>query len=125
MSIIQILIQITIAVVVVCLYHVWVSGKKQEPEARNPSPFVAPPPSAPAPAPVLAQAPVAAPPPPKPAPVLEQTAPEVMAVIAAAIAVVLGKPHRVVAVETAVAGPDINVWALEGRGEQFLSHKIR
>jgi hypothetical protein len=53
-------------------------------------------------------------------------APEIIAVIAAAVAVVLAKPFRLVSVqkvETPV--PYLNVWALEGRTQIFQSHKVR
>ena len=53
-------------------------------------------------------------------------APEIAAVIAAAVAVFLDKPYRLVSVhqvETAV--PYLNVWALEGRTQIFQSHKVR
>jgi hypothetical protein len=107
MSIPAILIQIATSLVVVTLYHLWVSRKKQ-----------------PAPAPPVVVAPVATPP--NPSLAVEPTPPEILAVIAAAIAVVLGQRHRVVSVQQAAAQtPEVNVWAIEGRMEQFMSHKIR
>jgi hypothetical protein len=51
---------------------------------------------------------------------------EIAAVIAAAVAVFLDKPYRLVSVhqvETPV--PYLNVWALEGRTQIFQSHKVR
>jgi len=107
MSITTILIQVAISVVVVTFYHLWVSHKRQ-----------------PAPASPVVVAPVATPP--KTAPAPDPMPPEILAVIAAAIAVVLGRPHRVVSVQqTPGHAPDVNVWAMEGRMEQFMSHKIR
>jgi hypothetical protein len=107
MSIPALLIQVAISIIVVTLYHLWMSGKKQS-----------------GPTLPVVVAPVA--PPPKPSPVVEPMPPELLAVIAAAIAVVLGQPHRVVSVQQAAGHtPEVNVWALEGRVEQFLSHKIR
>ena len=53
-------------------------------------------------------------------------APEIAAVIAAAVAVMFDKPYRLVSVhqvETPV--PYLNVWALEGRTQIFQSHKVR
>ncbi len=51
---------------------------------------------------------------------------EIVAVISAAIAAVLGRPHRLVAVQPSPAAvPYLNVWALEGRTQIFHSHKIR
>jgi hypothetical protein len=53
-------------------------------------------------------------------------APEIAAVIAAAISVLFDRPYRLVSVqqvETPV--PYLNVWALEGRTQIFQSHKIR
>src|SRR5260370_34989901 len=53
-------------------------------------------------------------------------APEIAAVIAAAVAVLFDKPYRLVSVhqvETPV--PYLNVWALEGRTQIFQSHKVR
>ena len=59
----------------------------------------------------------------------EETAPaelEIVAVIAAAIAAVIDKPHRVLSVRHVImpANP-INVWALEGRVEHSTSHRLR
>jgi hypothetical protein len=107
MSFTTFLIQIAISLGVVTIYHLWVSRKQQ-----------------PAPAPPVVVAPVA--PPPKTSPAPETIAPEMLAVIAAAITVVLGRPHRVVSVQQAAAHtPEANVWALEGRVEQFMSHRVR
>ncbi len=107
MSIFTIPVQVGISAGVVALYHFWVSRKKQ--------PAAAPP--------VVAALVV---PPPTVSPALESTPPEILAVIAAAIAVVLGRPHRVVSVQQGLARtPEVNVWAMEGRVEQFMSHKVR
>jgi hypothetical protein len=93
--------------VVVTLYHLWVSRNKRS-EARPPVVV------APIPAPLKIQ------------PAAERMPPEILAVIAAAIAVVIGRPHRVISVEQASAyTPEVNVWALEGRMEHFMSHKVR
>jgi hypothetical protein len=107
MSIPAILIQIVVSLMVVTLYHLWVSRKKEA-----------------ATAPAVVVAPVATPS--KTSPIVEPMPPEMLAVIAAAIAVVLDRPHRVVSVQQPLAQtPEVNVWALEGRMEQFMSHKIR
>ena len=52
---------------------------------------------------------------------------EIAAVIAAAVAVVLDRPHLVVSVQqvTAPVVPQINAWAVEGRTQIFMSHKVR
>jgi hypothetical protein len=51
---------------------------------------------------------------------------EIVAVIAAAIAVSLGRPYRLVSVNPlAVPAPHMNVWAVEGRTQIFMSHKVR
>jgi len=51
---------------------------------------------------------------------------ETVAVIAAALAVLLGRPYKLVAVNPlAVPAPHLNVWALEGRTQIFISHKVR
>jgi hypothetical protein len=51
---------------------------------------------------------------------------EIAAVIAAAVAVVVGRPHRLVSVQPATpSAPYMNVWALEGRTQIFMSHKVR
>ena len=51
---------------------------------------------------------------------------EIVAVIAAAIAAVLDKPHRVLSVQRVVApAPHLSVWAFEGRVELTTSHRIR
>jgi hypothetical protein len=51
---------------------------------------------------------------------------ETVAAIAAAIAVLLGRPYRLVAVQhLAVPAPHLNVWALEGRTQIFMSHRVR
>ena len=108
------LIQVAISLLVVTLYHLWVSRKKPAaPVSQQPVPW----------SPVVA-APVAAPPGTSPA--AEAAPPEILAVIAAAIAVILARPHRVVSVQQAVAlAPEGNAWAMEGRVEQFLSHRVR
>jgi hypothetical protein len=114
MNIVAILVQIAVSLLVVALYHLWVSRKKQP----------VPAPSAPVASVVVA--PVAAPPKTSPGPPMEPVPPEIIAVIAAAIAVVIGRPHRVVSVQQDLANtPEISVWALEGRVEQFMSHRVR
>jgi len=51
---------------------------------------------------------------------------ETVAVIAAALAAVFDKPHKVLSVQpVAVAVPHLNVWAFEGRIELTMSHRIR
>ena len=55
-----------------------------------------------------------------------EVAPEIAAVIAAAVSVLLNRPYRLVSVrqiETPV--PYLNVWALEGHTQIFQSHRIR
>ncbi|MCL4785950.1 MAG: hypothetical protein KJ070_04035 [Verrucomicrobia bacterium] len=54
-------------------------------------------------------------------------APEIAAVIAAAVAVVLDRPYRLVSVQqvTVPVVPHLNVWAVEGRTQIFMSHKVR
>jgi hypothetical protein len=107
MSLPALLIQVAISLLVVTLYHLWVSRKKQ---AAPLSPVVL--------APVVT--------PPKTPPAVEAVRPEILAVIAAAIAVILGRPHQVVSVQqAAVLAPEGNAWAREGRVEQFLSHRVR
>lgn len=131
MSIIEIIVtQVAITLVVVALYHLWVSRKTSPPSSTPnlnlnlpPSPAATPP--APSPAKIFAPA-VAAPIvlPPRTLPVAGPTPPEILAVIAAAVSVVLGRAHRVVAVQQSPI-PEMNVWALEGRMKQFMSHKVR
>ena len=106
-ALVNLLAQIAISAAAVTIYHLWVT-RGGRPAASTPTP--APPP----PAPVR----IAAPP--------EQLPPEIIAVISAAIAVALGRPHRVLTVEQpAMFGPEINIWAMEGRVEQFMSHRVR
>jgi hypothetical protein len=51
---------------------------------------------------------------------------ELVAVIAAAIAAVLDKPHKVISVQpVAMPTPHLNVWAFEGRIELTMSHRLR
>jgi hypothetical protein len=51
---------------------------------------------------------------------------ETLAIIAAAIATVLDRPHKLVSVQPAtIPVPYLNVWAFEGRTQIFHSHKIR
>jgi len=53
-------------------------------------------------------------------------APEIAAVIAAAVSVLFDRPYRLVSVQQAETPvPYLNVWALEGRTQIFQSHKIR
>ena len=54
-------------------------------------------------------------------------APQLAAVIAAAVAIVLDRPYRLVSVHQ-VSVPvvtHLNVWAVEGRTQIFMSHKVR
>jgi hypothetical protein len=53
--------------------------------------------------------------------------PQIAAVIAAAVAVVLDRPHRLVSVQqvSVPVAPHLNVWAMEGRTQIFMSHKVR
>jgi hypothetical protein len=61
-----------------------------------------------------------------PQPVATAVAPEIAAVIAAAIAVLFDRPYRLVSVQPVAATvPHLNVWALEGRTQIFQSHKVR
>ena len=51
---------------------------------------------------------------------------EIVAVISAAVAVLLGRPFKLVAVQPlAIPPPHLNVWAFEGRTQIFTSHKVR
>ena len=54
-------------------------------------------------------------------------APQLAAVIAAAVSVVLDRPYRLVSVQqvTVPVVPHLNVWAVEGRTQIFMSHKVR
>ncbi len=137
MSTLEIFIsQVVISLLVVTLYHLWASRHKQAAPPnpnlnRNPilpsvphSHQLAPPASAP-PATSLPAVAAPIPVPPKPLPAPQATPPEILAVIAAAIAVVLGRPHRVVSIEQTAYTPELNVWALEGRMKHFMSHKVR
>ncbi len=60
-------------------------------------------------------------------PVATAVAPEIAAVIAAAVSVVLDRPYRLVSVQqvTVPVVPHLNVWAVEGRTQIFMSHKVR
>ena len=53
--------------------------------------------------------------------------PRIAAVIAAAVSVVIDQPHRLVSVQqtTAPLVPHLNVWAVEGRTQIFMSHRVR
>jgi hypothetical protein len=52
---------------------------------------------------------------------------ETAAVIAAAISVVLDRPYRLVSVQqvTVPVVPHLTVWAVEGRTQIFMSHRVR
>jgi len=123
-SVADLILQVVIALLAVGLYHVWVSGRKAgEPPAiapREQPPAIVhsnvPVPSTTAS--VAVQPAVAR---------TADTAPaEIAAVIAAAVAMVLGRPHRVVSVQNiGVAEARFNVWAHEGRQRIFDSHKFR
>ena len=54
-------------------------------------------------------------------------APQIAAVIAAAVAIALERPYRLVSVQqvTVPVVPHLNVWAVEGRTQIFMSHKVR
>jgi hypothetical protein len=56
----------------------------------------------------------------------ESVAAEMVAMVAAAVAAMLDRPHRVISVvPIEVSVPHLNVWALEGRSQLFVSHKVR
>jgi hypothetical protein len=59
--------------------------------------------------------------------VTTRVAPDIAAVIAAAVSVALDRPFRLVAVHQVPlpAAPHFNVWAFEGRTQIFQSHKVR
>lgn len=51
---------------------------------------------------------------------------ETLALIAAAVAVVLSRPHRVLDVRKAPpTGSWVNAWAIEGRFQHYSSHRVR
>jgi hypothetical protein len=54
-------------------------------------------------------------------------APQIAAVIAAAVSVVIEQPFRLVSVQqvSVPVVPHLNVWAVEGRTRIFMSHKVR
>jgi hypothetical protein len=54
----------------------------------------------------------------------------VIALIAAAVALVLEKPHRIVSIQESSLQLDVpvfvlNPWSMEGRFQHFGSHKVR
>jgi len=53
--------------------------------------------------------------------------PQIAAVIAAAVAVIIDQPYRLVSVHqvTVPVVPHLNVWVVEGRTRIFMSHKVR
>jgi hypothetical protein len=58
--------------------------------------------------------------------VATEVAPEIAAVIAAAVSVLFNRPYRLVSVQQVTTPvPHLNVWALEGRTQIFQSHRIR
>jgi hypothetical protein len=51
---------------------------------------------------------------------------ETLALIAAAVSAVLGRPHRVVGIQkTPATVAWVNAWAMEGRFQHYSSHKVR
>lgn len=50
---------------------------------------------------------------------------EILAIIAAAVALTVRRPHRVVDVRTTPAVAWVNAWTIEGRFQHYLSHKVR
>jgi hypothetical protein len=62
---------------------------------------------------------------PAPAP-SDLVATEIVAVVAAAVAALLDRPHRLISVVPVdISVPHLNVWAFEGRSQLFVSHKVR
>ncbi len=52
--------------------------------------------------------------------------PDVVALIAAAVAMVVNRPHRVIGVQPAgLAVAWVNAWAIEGRFQHYSSHRVR
>ena len=54
-------------------------------------------------------------------------APQIAAVIAAAVSIAIDRPYRLVSVQqvSVPVVPHLNVWAVEGRTQIFMSHKVR
>ena len=53
-------------------------------------------------------------------------APEIVALISAAVAMVVNRPHRVVGMKAAeTTGSWGSAWAIEGRFQHYSSHKVR
>ncbi|MCC7377296.1 MAG: hypothetical protein IT581_21720 [Verrucomicrobiales bacterium] len=51
---------------------------------------------------------------------------EILALIAAAVAAVLGRPHRLLGVQKVAPSVTwVNAWAMEGRFQHYSSHKVR
>lgn len=52
---------------------------------------------------------------------------EIAAVIAAAVSVAIDRPYRLVSVQqvSVPVVPHLNVWAVEGRTQIFMSHRVR
>jgi hypothetical protein len=116
------------------LVHLWMTVNRLQRTVRRlqdelESPPIPPPVSrAATPAPVPAPAPVSAPAP-APAPAIVK-APEpeafdegVLTAIAAAVAMVIHQPHRLVAIQADASAQ--RAWSAEGRREIYHSHKIR
>jgi hypothetical protein len=120
------------------LVHLWMTVNRLQRTVRRlqdevESPPIAPPVSraaAPAPVPVPAPAPVSAPAPslaPAPA-IVKAPEPEaidegVLTAIAAAVAMVIRQPHRLVAIQADASAQ--RAWSAEGRREIYHSHKVR
>ena len=74
-------------------------------------------------APRPASVPLPAPAPVTPGPVTPEIDDVVVAAIAAAVAVVIGRPHQIVALQADASAQ--HAWSAEGRREIYLSHRIR
>ena len=122
----DLLIQVAITLLALGLYHVATAGRKkagspavgtrEQPAVGTPA---APIPAASSVAPAGVVQPAVA-------KNTESPASELAAVLAAAVAVVLARPHRVLSVQhIGVVETRFNVWAHEGRQRIFDSHKFR
>jgi hypothetical protein len=115
--------QTVIALIVVAVYHVWVSQRREQTD-QSITPVVRQPPAI-VPASVV-MAPQQTPPSPPPvSKSVDSLEGEIAAVIAAAVSVVLDGPLRILSVQPVTATPYLNVWAFEGRLEIFTSHRVR
>lgn len=110
---------LAVVISLVAIFRVSALSRQQNQSAGSPAPQPSPAPAAPQPSPVAA-APAKETPAPAPAAAHDSIAPEIVAAIAAVVAAISGKSHRIISIK-----PMSTSWEKAGRQSVLTSHRIR